>query len=288
MFARTFIFCFFLLNCASALKVLQVVPGWIDSLRLFNNRLAAALSLHKHNVTLLEANFENPAKNFSYANGVNVIKFFGLKNATVDESFATAFNDMVFKNPTISVLVKLHMAVTGLHVHACGTLMNDQDLLDQLQNEKFDFAFNHIYAICSIPLLTEMKVPTGFLCAGTYVMDALALLLGIPFTPSFIPNSVLPYTDSMGFKEKLLNFIIGTINVITFRDSLHPFTAEANLLRSPPYEDREDAITIASDIPLLLLNGDPSLDFPRPTTGNIHYTGNLDRKITKTLSSVHP
>jgi len=286
MVAKRLLLYFCLLYFAETLKILQVAPAWIGSLRLFNSRLATALALHNHNVTVLEVHFETAPKNFTYAPGVTVISFMAVKGA-VSEEINNAFNDMVFKGPSISTLRHLHIAITELHLDACKILSDDLQLLDKLNAEHYDFALSHIYAICPVALLKDMNVPTGFLCAGTYVMDAVAMVLGIPFTPSFIPNSVLPYTDTMNFKEKLLNFFLGALSVVTFRGDMHIFTAEANWLQNPPYTDRESVVSTASDIPMILLNGDPLLDFPRPTTINVRYTGNLDRKTKKSLSLVN-
>lgn len=275
-----------LLGDTNQLRILQVVPGVTNSLRMFNYRLAGALTKHGHNVTALLVKFYPLEEVVLPPDGVELVEFYGLKNQSRTEENSQTTNDFVYKSPSLITSMKIGRQFNEMNYEACENMLASEEIQLLLATRKFDFAMSHIYAICPVAVLADAGIPTGFTCAGMYILDTFASLMGIPFPSSYVPSVLTFNSDLMSLWERLWNLFYQELVVGFLQSGQDSFGMEDSIIRQPPYNDKPHSFDTVADIPVLFLNGEQMLDFPRPMTLNVQYTGNMERRVKKSLSQV--
>jgi glucuronosyltransferase len=99
-------------------------------------------------------------------------------------------------------------------------------------------------------------------------------MLGLPNPSSYIPAIIGSYfTDRMSLAERLVNLDLQFAGYITFtRDGIDQST---QMFRRNFGEDFPDLRDIVKESPIVLVNVDEVVDFPRPIFSNIVYIGGL-------------
>ena len=150
------------------------------------------------------------------------------------------------------------------------TMRNDE-ILDIMETERFDLAVvdGLVFVQCIYLIPHRLQVPW---VTYTDAVDPLALRL--PWLPSFVPNVLLPYTESMTFSQRLAN----TAAVVAFS------LASTLVGLNPPAEVTEkyqkygafsSVDELASWSLLWLYSKDSVLDYPRPMMPNVVEVGGL-------------
>jgi glucuronosyltransferase len=99
-------------------------------------------------------------------------------------------------------------------------------------------------------------------------------MLGLPNPSSYIPAIIGSYfTDRMSPAERFLNLNLQYAGYITFmQDGIDQST---QMFRRNFGEDFPDLRDIVKESPIVLVNVDEVVDFPRPIFSNIVYIGGL-------------
>lgn len=91
-------------------------------------------------------------------------------------------------------------------------------------------------------------------------------------------------TDRMSFVERTKNFLAPTF--IGFFTKWKIIDRQTAIFRTRFGSTFPDLTTLASKCPLVMVNSDELLDFPRPILHKIVYIGGIGMKKTKKLDSV--
>jgi glucuronosyltransferase len=97
--------------------------------------------------------------------------------------------------------------------------------MNWLREEKFDLAFSHMYDLCVIGIIHHVRIPTWIWLNSGALMDPVAVALGVPSPPSYVPrkhfnvNKFLFFLammmdasgDNMPFTQRLKSFLGHTI-----------------------------------------------------------------------------
>jgi len=101
------------------------------------------------------------------------------------------------------------------------------------------------------------------------------LAVRVPWLPSFVPNTLLPYTETMTFVQRLANFLA------TFALSLAiPGPPQELIDKYQQYGSFSSAEDLMSRSLLWLYHRDSVLDYPRPMMPNVIEIGGLTVKHT--------
>jgi len=153
-------------------------------------------------------------------------------------------------------------------------MINDDDTLDKLEQEKFDVAVVNVvvFSKCFYLIPHRLQIPWITLA------DAIdPHLVKAPWLPSFVPNPIWPFSDKMTFIERLKNTIYSFF--FTFVIPLYfPDPAHEVLEKFRRYGDFSSLDELESRSALWLLVTDDVLDYPRPMMPNMVYVGGLTVK----------
>jgi len=101
------------------------------------------------------------------------------------------------------------------------------------------------------------------------------LIVRVPWLPSFVPISILPYTETMTFVQRLANFLATFVLPLVM-----PGPPQELIDKYQQYGSFSSAEDLMSRSLLWLHTRDSVLDYPRPKTPNIIEVGGLTVKRT--------
>ena len=161
-----------------------------------------------------------------------------------------------------------------VHEYCTIWTMNNDELLDSMEKERFDlavvdgpFKFKCIYLIphrLHVPWITYNDI-----------LDP--LIARVPWLPSFVPNEFLSYTETMSFSQRLVNF--ATMFVFSLVVPFAAFNLPPEVIdKYQQYGSFSSCNELISRSVLWLLTKDSILDYPRPMMSNIIDVGGLTVK----------
>lgn len=155
------------------------------------------------------------------------------------------------------------------------------DKIEQVHNNKpFDLVITEFFDTdCMLGVIHKMQVPF-------IGMSSCALMpwhysrVGIPDTPSYIPNHFYGHSEEMTFGERVNNWFVTTVNKLLYRMvEVH----DNKLLRAKYGSDMPDVREIAKKTSLILINQHYSLSGPKPLPPNVIETAGIHIKDSKPL-----
>ncbi|XP_067012668.2 UDP-glycosyltransferase UGT5 [Anabrus simplex] len=169
-------------------------------------------------------------------------------------------------------------------VKACDRALRQPDIQKLINDNdpQFDLIiFENFVSECFYGFVHKYKVPVinvSPTTAGLFMGDP----VGNPYTPSYVPDIQMGYSDHMTFSERVVNILFAGL-----------FTVGRRLL----YLHRHDALVmehfkdptfpgvsaLEPNASLLLVNSHVSLSFPRPFTPNTIEVGGMHIKAAKKL-----
>nr|XP_019969103.1 PREDICTED: UDP-glucuronosyltransferase-like [Paralichthys olivaceus] len=164
-----------------------------------------------------------------------------------------------------------------IHTTAESLLFNNS-LISHLAQQGFD------------AVLTDPLIPTGALIARKLGIPTVNLLRGIPCSldiksagcpspPSYVPRFFTGYTDTMNFKQRVVNTLVALLEPLFCRLLYWHFDQMA-------YEFLGEEVGIAevlSDSDIWLLRIDFTLEFPRPLMPNVVLVGGINCNVRAPL-----
>jgi len=155
----------------------------------------------------------------------------------------------------------------------CPNIAND-DSVDKLEEMKFDVAVvdNIFFLKCYYLIPHRLQIPWI-----SFTEFTRPHLLRAPWFPSFVPISILPFSDKMTFTERLKNaaslFSVTFLLPLFFPDPSHEV-----LQKFRHYNEFSSLEELESRSALWLLGTDDVLDYPHPTMPNMVHVGGLTVK----------
>lgn len=145
--------------------------------------------------------------------------------------------------------------------------------MKQLKNANFDLAIGHMYDFCPLGMIKALNIPTYiWMSSGTF-MDFMAWAVGAPAPASVVPLALASYTDRMTFYQRIKN----TLGQVLFHTVFHFMQVNPynKLFRQHYGKDFMDVMEIGSKSPLLFINSEEFIDFPRPILHKVVYIGGI-------------
>ncbi|KAH7700034.1 UGT-54 protein, partial [Aphelenchoides avenae] len=164
----------------------------------------------------------------------------------------------------------------------CDELLSRSDLLEELKREKYDIGLTSIADGCSHGLFHLLGIPvtSGYVAFGW--SDDVALALGIPTPPSYLPGIFDGYigTDELTFTQRYHNLFN---HYDRLKGVASAFEEEQAIFdrRFPEVPPLTELFTRMSYV---FMNNNELLDMPRPQSSKVKYIGGIAMKPAKTVS----
>ncbi|VDO70593.1 unnamed protein product [Haemonchus placei] len=142
-------------------------------------------------------------------------------------------------------LMKVMQNMTASFVAQCEAVINDDRLMKQLAEEKFDVGISETFDMCGLGIFEALKIPSSIATFSGVHMDVVSKSIGEPIIPSYVPGTVVTTGDRMNFIERLTNAAHAVIGQFFFGST---FAKEE----------------ILADASYVFTNSNPYLDYPRP------------------------
>ncbi|CAD5232412.1 unnamed protein product [Bursaphelenchus xylophilus] len=282
MLLRRISFLCFLLHC-HAYNIVVYSPTESKSHMRANAEIADILAQNGHNVTLFEVHYDvepgsikdivKHAKHESYT--------FDWDNRTSEANFRGFVQGMFHQGNIVTASVNNEL-YHDRKVEACDHLLNSSEILDKLREGKYDVFIGEQLDLCGTGLSHQAGIPIHVWLSSCPMPEYMASLLGIPmmtsFTPAVFQNDMVG--DKMNFFGRLKNWLRSQSNYYGFTGSAERIT-EVFRKRWPEFPYVGD---IAAKSPIVLVNTNEFLSFPRLTTSRIieiggHSLPKLEEKI---------
>ncbi len=167
---------------------------------------------------------------------------------------------------------------------ACEMQISNKKLLDHLSAEKFDIAIVHTYDFCPLGMVRHLKIPTHIWMSSGVLYDYLAWYSGVPTPGSYVPNALSSMSDRMTYFERVKNFV-GHISYASFV-FFWLVKPQSELFQKYFGDEFPTMGRLAAKAPLLFVNSNEFIDFPRPILHKVVYIGGIDLKDGKKLNDV--
>lgn len=282
MFLRISLLMVALAPCLFGYKVLLFVPGMSNSQTLYFARIGELLAQHGHEVTSFKAIYD-PRANKTVAVGVKEINVKTSDSSDEFLKFQLKFQGSAFTtennfDPYAMFEFKKFMQ------EGCEYQILQKELLEQLKAEKFDIALVNMYEFCPFGMVKLLEIPTYIWVSSTVMIEHMASLTGAPTFPSYNPNVMSAKSDHMDFWERLVNFGAFLLSVNLF--PIITSNPQTEVFRKHYGQDFPHLTDLAVQSPLVFINSEELLDFPRPILHKTIYTGGIGMKEAKPLTKV--
>ncbi|CAJ0581120.1 unnamed protein product, partial [Mesorhabditis spiculigera] len=288
MLLRNEIFLFLLFNVASGLKILQIVPGFTNSHVLFNYRLAETLRSLGHEVVLWTqmemsmldtGNNKLPSGTVEYRTNIHFtdsLKTEGLK----------VFQSMMFSAGDAYDLWWTGQEFRSMRLEACHQMLTDSDdKFSKLRADRFDLAIGHFHDLCPLAIAHKANVSKMvWITHGTSIYDFAGIQLGLRTQPAAVPHPLSSGGFSLDFWDRVQNLLwhISLLDFVNLPQNL--LYEENDMYRELVGPNESDLWDLSMDVSALLINGERMLDFPRPLSLHVSFTGELGVSTAKAES----
>ncbi|EYB96715.1 hypothetical protein Y032_0147g2573 [Ancylostoma ceylanicum] len=141
------------------------------------------------------------------------------------------------------------------------TLINDDTFLQRLKEEKFDVGIAEPNTVCAFGLFEVLDIRSTIAVISNPHLEAVAYAIGEPFLPSYMPGLFSATGDRMTFFERLQNIFALAVARI-FASYCYNAEMEVFIKKYGSFKDHNELI---AQVSFVFTNGNPYLDFPRPT-----------------------
>ncbi|XGW26409.1 hypothetical protein V3C99_007211 [Haemonchus contortus] len=246
-----------------AYKFLVYSPIYGYSHTNFMGALADTLTEAGHNVTILLPIMDEGQQNKT---GVKLTtKIIKVPADPRSRAMFGSVDDILSKmwtmEPSIFGLLQMAKNMTTSFVNQCQNLVNDDELMKQLADEKFDVGISETVQICGLGIFEYLKIPASIGVFSAVHMDCLSAGIGEPIMPSYVPGGMATNGDRMNFFERFKNLVSvmvgGRFFSSVFVEEIEVFRAKVG----PHFKGYEELL---ADISYAFTNSNPYIDFPRP------------------------
>nr|CAD2184601.1 unnamed protein product [Meloidogyne enterolobii] len=281
---------FQLCQVLKAYKILVYSQTLTRSHVILNAKVAEALASDGHNVTILEVEYMEPLAEFdgSSAKGVKKISVRTDLNKA-KETIQGRLTEIYFKEATAWSLItgyKNDEDFQNTINEVCEHFLDTQtELIEQLKNEKFDLFIGEQINFCGSALSYLFGIPIHILLVSCPIQEHVSSLVGMPFPASYVPSIYgVPMSDKMSINQRFSNLVATFVHERAFYYGIE----ELNELFRRRFGSNYPTIqNVVKETPLVFVNVDEFVDFPRPINPNVVYIGGLGfNKITTTTTNL--
>ncbi|TSL28232.1 UDP-glucuronosyltransferase 2B18 [Bagarius yarrelli] len=284
---RAAVCCVFLLGliqtppCVTAGKIL-IWPGEFSHW-LYMKTIINELTARGHNVTVV-THSATPFLLADQSLGYNmeIIQVPYSKNDVMDNN-ERILQHWIYDLPNINIqaFLKLSKSLDTMmeqNKAFCRALFAREDLLEKWRKEKFDVVLTDPVIIGGELLAQKLNLPLIINVRPFYIMERLCGQLPAP--PSYVPASVLGYTDHMDFLQRVKNVLF-----IVFNDLMSMFlvTVKWDPLFTEVMGKPTTLCDALSKADIWLIRTNWEFEYQRPLLPNFKFVGGLHCKPAKPL-----
>ncbi|KAL7080563.1 hypothetical protein ACQ4LE_000290 [Meloidogyne hapla] len=269
---------FQLCKFSTAYKILVYSQSLTRSHIILNAKVAEALASDGHSVTILEVEYFEPLTEFegSSAKGVKKISVkSNLKKAR--EKIEERLSYVYFNEATTWSIIRDYKNDNYFQStvnEVCEEFLDTQtELIEQLKNENFDLFIGEQINFCGSALSYLFGIPIHILLVSCPIQEHVSSLLGMPFPASYVPSVYgIPMSDKMTIRERFSNLVATIMHERAFYYGIEHLN---ELFRQRFGSNYPTIQNIVKGTPLVFVNVDEFVDFPRPINPNVVYIGGL-------------
>lgn len=261
-------------------KILISVPGISSSQLIFNYRLGDLLASRGHEVTLYVAQFYESLDTTKRPKHAK----FHLQNVASGkyEEIRKVMDANIFEDAHPLSQFTLFIDWIKEFRNICEKQISDKTLMDKLRNEKFDLAIGHMYDLCPLGMFKALNISSYIWMSSGVLLDYMAWYAGVPSPASFVPNAMSPFGDRMTLPERFKNLAGVTIMHLMYRYLIGgPYN---DLFQKHFGADFPNIFDVAAKSPLIFVNSEELIDFPRPILHKVVYIGGIDTNQPEPLN----
>ncbi|KAI6179014.1 UDP-glucuronosyltransferase [Aphelenchoides besseyi] len=163
---------------------------------------------------------------------------------------------------------------------SCEHQLRDNKTLELLKNEKFDIAISEFFDMCAFGIFRRIGIKkTIVLYASAMPLDD-ATFIGLPSSPSFVPDFIIQNALSGGFWSRFGNTMSFLVGRYLMMPKFTGQTAEAFKI----FDEHLDYRELIAEASLYFVNTDELVDFPRPISHKIINIGGVG--MSKAVANV--
>ncbi|XP_058521127.1 UDP-glucuronosyltransferase 1A8 isoform X10 [Ochotona princeps] len=161
----------------------------------------------------------------------------------------------------------------------CRSLFNDKKLVEYLKESSFDAIFLDPFDMCGLVVAKYLSLPSVVFTRGVFC-HYLEEATQCPHPLSYVPRSLLKFTDVMTFKERVWN------HITHLQEHLfcHYVFKSTLALASEVFPEPVTLYDLFSHTSIWLLRTDFVFDYPKPVMPNMVYVGGINCHEGKPLS----
>uniref|UniRef100_A0A914EHU7 glucuronosyltransferase n=1 Tax=Acrobeloides nanus TaxID=290746 RepID=A0A914EHU7_9BILA len=164
----------------------------------------------------------------------------------------------------------------------CEELLSQNELLEELRQEKYDVGLISLYDSCGVGLLYLIGIQSVNCFSATPMTDILSWQLGIPMPPSYLTDTFNwdIRNKNFGFFERLSNIWYYTELMFDI-DYINYGEQQVFEAKIPGFPNLRSLI---ANLTYIFLNTNELLDMSRPVTAKVKYIGGIAMGAKKSLN----
>ncbi|KAK6752062.1 hypothetical protein RB195_003469 [Necator americanus] len=163
--------------------------------------------------------------------------------------------------PSLFGLMQMADNMTKSFTYQCRKIYNDEILLKQLEEEKFDVGIAETFEFCGFGVFELAKIPSTIATFSSVHMDVVSEAIGEPIAPSYVPGAMATAGDRMNIVDRFKN-ILDVVFGKKFFESV--FISQAEAFRKKFGEEFRSYKELLPEASYVFTNSNPYLDYPRP------------------------
>lgn len=171
--------------------------------------------------------------------------------------------------------------VGKIAAESCEFQLNNQKLMADIRESKFDLVFGHTVDLCWLGMVHLFKIPSFVWHYEGRLWDIFNYELRIPAPPSFVTHVSQTFTDRMNLKERGINSIASAATPLLVNPFIEPVQEVFQRKFGSDFPTFESLLPKSK---LAIMNSEEFLDFPKPIFHKILYAGGLGIEEPKPLN----
>ncbi|KHJ94168.1 UDP-glucoronosyl and UDP-glucosyl transferase [Oesophagostomum dentatum] len=178
-------------------------------------------------------------------------------------------------------LVEIVKAMSDAFTSQCEVVINDDELMKRLREEKFDVGIAETFSVCGFGIFEVAKIPASMAAFSGVHMDAISGAIGEPSFPSYVPGAMSTSSDHMSIMDRFMNVLELVLGKKFFHDIYDTEIAYFREKFGPRFKHWQDLLAETSYV---MTNSNPYLDYPRPTLHKTIFLGGITVPVNATKS----
>uniref|UniRef100_A0A8C0GMX1 Uncharacterized protein n=1 Tax=Chelonoidis abingdonii TaxID=106734 RepID=A0A8C0GMX1_CHEAB len=167
--------------------------------------------------------------------------------------------------------------------HNCDSLLQNREIIQYLEENKFDALFTDPALPCGVILAEYLSIPSVYFFRG-FPCSLEHAICKSPNPVSYVPRCYTKHTDHMTFSQRVLNLFVSTFETPLFKDLYTKYQDIAS-----KFLQRDVHLpTLYRNGSIWLLRYDFVFEYPKPVMPNMVFIGGINCEEGKNLSQLPP